>query len=119
VNANSTDGSTIEVTVPLCTNGASIALPSTGYTFSAQVKFQGSYAFGDDLSGGGSASILIEGENYYNVVYSGDPIAVGAWIPLSGSIGSPSPANASHLTLRFFPNSQWSGIIDVDNVAIN
>ena len=115
VNANSVDGSTIEVTVPLCTNGASIAIPTAGYTFTGQVKFQSYSDFGD----GSQAAILIEGEGYYYVVYSAGPISPGQWVPLSGPISQRTPTNASSLTLRFFPYAAWSGVIYIDNVAIN
>jgi hypothetical protein len=119
VSSNDSDGSPIEVTVPLCGNGASIAIPAAGYTFSAQVKFQGYTAFGDDGQGGGSAAILIEGEGYYNPVYSGGPISPNQWITIPGGINQITPTNASHLTLRFFPYSPWNGVIYVDNISIN
>jgi hypothetical protein len=119
VTANSSDGSAIEVTVPLCGNGASISIPAAGYKFSGQVKFQSFTAFGDDGQGGGSASILIEGEGYYYPVYSAGPISPNQWITLTGGITQITPTNAGHLTLRFFPNSPWSGVIYVDNVSIN
>jgi hypothetical protein len=119
VNSNSPDGSTIEVTVPLCGNGASIVLPTAGYQFNARVKFQSSIAFGSDGLGGGRASILVEGENYYNVLYDADPIATNQWISLSGPIVARTPTNPSHLTLRFFPWASWSGVIYVDNVSVN
>ena len=109
------------VEVPLC-SGASVTVPSAGYTFSVDVLFQSaSYDFGDDGSGSSSAcpAVILEGDSgttfSHIIAQQCTPYARNIWYPMSWTFPGPS---VSKVRLRFNPGTSWFGNILLDTISI-
>lgn len=110
--------SSLGVQVTLCA-GAGIAIPTSGFTFSADVRFKasGGLAFGDDGSGSGSPAVVLEANGFSHIIAGSDgPFTDGTWYTWTASLaGIPTTTT---VTLRFAPQSLWYGTIFVDNISL-
>jgi hypothetical protein len=108
--------SSLGVQVTLC-NGAGVAIPANGFTFSAEVSFQGRFGFGDDGTGSGFPLVLLEASNgFSHVIGQGSaPFANSTWYPLTDTLIGTS---ITTVTLRFAPQAPWDGTIYVDNISL-
>ena len=105
--------------IALC-NGSSVAVPSSGFTFSVDVLFQSNgYGFGDDGTGSGAPGVILEGDAgaaFSHLIASEiGPFANGTWYRWSWTFPGSSVGT---LDLRFSPQAPWYGNIIIDNVLI-
>jgi len=110
--------SSLGVQVSLCV-GSGVAVPTNGFSFTADVLFQtaGGLAFGDDGTGSGFPAVVLEANGFSHIIAGGTgPLQTGTWMNITSTlVGVPSTTT---VTLRFSPQSPWYGTIFVDNVSL-
>jgi len=112
--------SDLYVQVSLC-GGAAIPLPANGLTFSVDVLFQssGNFGFGDDATGSGFPSVLLESDNLYSRLIApqnGLPFSTGTWNTWTITFTGTSPA---WIRVRFNPGGpSWYGNVLLDNISL-
>ena len=109
--------SDITVLVSLC-NGAAVSYPASGFTFSAEVRFQSptGLGFGDDGTGSGSPGIILAGDAPGSLISApGVPFTSGVWYPISRTFTGDS---LTTMGLRFRPMVGWTGTIYLDNISL-
>lgn len=122
VNINNSTVTDVTSTVPLCSAGSSISVPTGGFKLALDVKFQSpnGTAFGADASGNGTPGVLVgtDGASSWTLYNGGPPLTSGTWYHWTYTIPAYGSTTATYLSLRFVPLNPWTGTIFLDNISL-